>query len=89
MVEHKIVTLPPGEHVITIDTPPAMRRSSPFGTFQSVDAFDKGLEGKLVLTPIEEWMTPAQREDRLRSHHTRGFRSSPCTRPIPGIMSMD
>jgi len=69
VIEHKIVTLPAGERVITIDTPPAMRRSSPFGTFQSVDAFGDGREGKLVLTPIEEWMTPAQREDRLRSHH--------------------
>ena len=69
VIERRIVTLPPGEHVITIDTPPAMRRSSPFGTFQSVDAFGDGLEGKLVLTPIEEWMTPAQRKDRLRSHH--------------------
>ncbi|HKU16191.1 MAG TPA: DUF885 domain-containing protein [Steroidobacteraceae bacterium] len=69
VVEHRIVTLPPGERVITIDTPPAMRRSSPFGTFQSVDPFDDGLEGKLVLTPIEDWMTPQQRNDRLRSHH--------------------
>jgi uncharacterized protein (DUF885 family) len=69
VIEHKIVTLPPGERVITIDTPPAMRRSSPFGTFQSVDAFGTGLEGKLVLTPIEEWMTPAQRQERLRAHH--------------------
>ena len=69
VVEHKIATLPPGENVITIDTPPAMRRSSPFGTFQSVDAFGEGLQGKLVLTPIEDWMTPAQRKDRLRSHH--------------------
>lgn len=69
VIEHKIATLPPGESVITIDTPPAMRRSSPFGTFQSVDAFGEGLQGKLVLTPIEDWMTPAQRTDRLRSHH--------------------
>jgi len=70
VIERRIVTLPPGERVITIDTPPAMRRSSPFGTFQSVDPFGDGREGKLVLTPIEEWMTPAQRNDRLRSHHT-------------------
>jgi uncharacterized protein (DUF885 family) len=70
VIERRIVTLPPGERVITIDTPPAMRRSSPFGTFQSVDPFQEGLEGKLVLTPLEEWMTPAQRKDRLRSHHT-------------------
>lgn len=70
VIEHKIVTLPPGERVITVDTPPAMRRSSPFGTFQSVDAFAGGLEGKLVLTPIEDWMTAAQRNDRLRAHHS-------------------
>lgn len=70
VIEHQIVTLPAGERVITIDTPPAMRRSSPFGTFQSVSQFDDGLEGRLVLTPIEEWMTPQQRIDRLRSHHS-------------------
>jgi uncharacterized protein (DUF885 family) len=69
VIEHRIVTLPQDERVITIDTPPALRRSSPFGTFQSVDPFGHGREGKLVLTPIEEWMTPAQRNDRLRSHH--------------------
>lgn len=67
--EHQIVTLPEGERVTTIDTPPAMRRSSPFGTFQSVDRFGDDLEGHLVLTPIEDWMTPQQKAERLRSHH--------------------
>lgn len=67
--EHDIVTLPEGEHVVTVDTPPAMRRSSPFGTFQSVDPFGEGLEGQLVLTPIEKWMTSEQQAERLRSHH--------------------
>jgi uncharacterized protein (DUF885 family) len=67
--EQRIVTLPEGERVITVDTPPAMRRSSPFGTFQSVDQFDDGLEGRLVLTPIEDWMSPEQSAARLRSHH--------------------
>lgn len=69
VIEHGILTLPPGERVITLDTPPAMRRSSPFGTFQSVSAFDDGLEGRLYLTPVESWMTEQQKEDRLRSHH--------------------
>ncbi|MFK7958469.1 MAG: DUF885 domain-containing protein [Lysobacterales bacterium] len=67
--EHQIVTLPEGERVVTVDTPPAMRRSSPFGTFQSVDRFGEDLEGKLVLTPIEDWMTADQQAQRLRSHH--------------------
>jgi uncharacterized protein (DUF885 family) len=69
VIEHQMVTLPEGERVITVDTPPAMRRSSPFGTFQQVDQFGTGLEGRLVLTPIEEWMTPEQSTERLRSHH--------------------
>ena len=67
--EHGIVSLPAGERVITIDTPPAMRRSSPFGTFETASPFDGGLEGRLVLTPIEDWMTPGQQAARLRSHH--------------------
>ena len=67
--DKQIVTLPEGEHVITVDTPPAMRRSSPFGTFQGVGQFDDGLEGRLVLTPIDDSMTPEQSAERLRSHH--------------------
>jgi uncharacterized protein (DUF885 family) len=70
VIEHQVVTLPEGERVITVDTPPAMRRSSPFGTFQTVDPFEGGLEGRLVLTPIEDWMTPEQQAERLRSHST-------------------
>jgi uncharacterized protein (DUF885 family) len=68
--QHSVVTLPLGEQVITLDTPPALRRSSPFGTFQVADPFDGGLEGRLYLTPIEDWMTPQQQAERLRSHHT-------------------
>jgi uncharacterized protein (DUF885 family) len=68
VLEHRVLTLPQGERVITIDTPPAMRRSSPFGTFESAGPFDGGLQGRLVLTPIEDWMTPEQKAQRLRSH---------------------
>ena len=70
VLEHSVLTLPAGERVITLDTPPAMRRSSPFGTFQTASPFDGGLEGRLYLTPIEQWMTPEQQAKRLRSHHT-------------------
>jgi uncharacterized protein (DUF885 family) len=66
---HRIVTLPAGERVTTIDTPPAMRRSSPFGTFSSVGPLDTSLHGRLVLTPIEPTLKPEQRSERLRSHH--------------------
>jgi len=67
--QNGILTLPDGEHVITLDTPPAMRRASPFGTFEMVDPFDDGLEGRLFLTPVEDWMTAEQKAQRLRSHH--------------------
>ena len=67
--QHSILTMPEGERVITLDTPPAMRRSSPFGTFEMVSPFDDGLEGRLMLTPIEAGLSPEQQEQRLRSHH--------------------
>ena len=70
VIEHKILTLPAGEEVITVDTPPAQRRSSPFGTFDSVGPEDDELQGRLVLTPIEEGLTPEQHEARLSAHHT-------------------
>ncbi|NKB87084.1 MAG: DUF885 family protein [Acidobacteria bacterium] len=68
--EQRVLTLPEGEAVITVDTPPAMRRSSPFGTFDSVGPEDDHLQGRLVLTPIEEGLTPEQHEARLSAHHT-------------------
>ena len=67
--ERNILTLPDGERVVTLDTPAAMRRSSPFGTFEMVDPFDDGLEGRLYLTPVEDWMTPEQQAARLSAHH--------------------
>jgi uncharacterized protein (DUF885 family) len=69
VLEHHIVTLPPGERVITLDTPPAMRRSSPFGTFDGVDPFGDGLTGRLLLTPVEAGLDAQARERRLRAHH--------------------
>ena len=70
VIEHKILTLPAGEEVITVDTPPAQRRSSPFGTFDSVGPEDDDMQGRLVLTPIEDGLTPEQHEARLSAHHT-------------------
>ncbi len=67
---NNVLTLPEGENVITVDTPPAQRRSSPFGTFDSVGPDDDDLQGRLVLTPIEENLTPEQHEARLSAHHT-------------------
>lgn len=65
----RVVSLPEGESVVTVDTPPALRRSSPFGTFDTVGPFEEGLRGRLVLTPIEDWLSREQRRERLRSHH--------------------
>ncbi|HJO05596.1 MAG TPA: DUF885 domain-containing protein [Acidobacteriota bacterium] len=67
--ERQVVTLPDSEHVVTVDTPLAMRRSSPFGTFQTVRPFDDGVEGRLVLTPIDAELPADQRLARSRSHH--------------------
>lgn len=70
VLEQGIVSLPEGEHVVTRDTPPHMRRSSPYGTFDGVDPFGTDLVGQLLLTPIEEGLDPLAHEARLRGHHS-------------------
>ena len=69
VAKHKVVTLPEGEEVITVDTPPAMRRSSPYGTFDGVDPDQEDKQGRLVLTPIDDSLPPEQQAERLRAHH--------------------
>ena len=69
LIENEVVTLPAGETVVIEDTPEAMRRSSPFGTFSSVGPFDGHFQGRLILTPIDDSMSPEQQQQRLRSHH--------------------
>ncbi|EED35718.1 conserved hypothetical protein [Luminiphilus syltensis NOR5-1B] len=70
VLEQGIVSLPRGEQVVTLDTPPYMRRSSPYGTFDGVDPFGTELVGRLLLTPIEEGLDAEAREQRLRGHHS-------------------
>lgn len=69
VLEHGVVTLPEGEEVITIDTPPAMRRSSPYGTFRTARPDEPEMQGRLVLTPIDTSLPPEKQKERLRAHH--------------------
>ncbi len=69
LIENEVVTLTAGETVVIEDTPEAMRRSSPFGTFSSVGPFDGHFQGRFILTPIDDSMSREQQQQRLRSHH--------------------
>ncbi len=65
---HDLVTLPEGEEVRCLHTPPSQRAFSPFGDFRTPAPFSREKIGYLVLHPIEPGLPPDQEERLLRAH---------------------
>ncbi len=65
---HDLVTLPTGEEVRCLYTPPSQRAFSPFGDFRTPAPFSREKIGYLVLHPIEAGLPPDQEERLLRAH---------------------
>jgi len=63
-----LVTIPPGEKVECIYTPPSQRAFSPFGTFSSPPPFSSEKTGYLILHPIDPDLNDRQAEAMLRAH---------------------
>jgi uncharacterized protein (DUF885 family) len=63
-----LVTIPSGEKVECVYTPPSQRAFSPFGTFSSPPPFSKEKKGYLILHPIDPNLSDRQAEAMLRAH---------------------
>ncbi len=68
VIEHGLASVPPGEEVRCIDSDPAQRAFSPFGTFRSPAPFDEDRTGYLILHPVPEGLSPEREEEILRAH---------------------
>lgn len=66
--KQNLVTIPPGEKVECIYTPPSQRAFSPFGTFSSPPPFSREKKGYLILHPIDPDLSDLQAETMLRAH---------------------
>jgi len=68
VIDHEIVTLPPGESIRIVETPPFQRMFIPYAAYNMPGFFEKVQEGIFWVTPVEEGADAEAAEKKLRGH---------------------
>lgn len=69
IVERKLFTVPPGERLEMVLTPPNLRQTYAYGGYSAAAPFEKTQVGRFFVTPVEEGWTREQIESKLRGHN--------------------
>ena len=72
IVERKLFTVPEGEKLEMVLTPPNLRGTYAYGGYSPAAPFEPVQVGHFFVTPVEPGSTPAQVESKLRGHN-RGW----------------
>jgi uncharacterized protein (DUF885 family) len=67
-----LVTIPVGENLSVMETPPFQRNVVPYGAYLSPAPFEEKQEGFFWVTPINESLPSEQQEEQLEGHNTFG-----------------
>ncbi len=76
VADHGIVSLPEGEELEVVATPPFLRRLLPFAAYEPPGPYDARQLGYYYVTPPRDGLAPAELEEALRNHP---FASMPTT----------
>lgn len=79
-----IATLPPGERLQVVETPPFQRTICPFAAYLPPGAFEKSQEGFLWVTPPEDGASPEVHERVLRDHLRPAMAATMAHEAYPG-----
>jgi len=71
--EHDLVTIPPGEELDVVETPPFERATTPYAAYVSPAPFEQRQKGFFWVTPVDESAPPDEREDQLEGHSLWGL----------------
>jgi uncharacterized protein (DUF885 family) len=69
VVEHDIVTIPEGESLRIIETPPYMRPVIPYAAYMSPGILEQKQEGIFLVTPVDPEAPAEEQEQKLKGHH--------------------
>ena len=69
IIQKKLFTVPPGERLDMVLTPPNLRQTYAYGGYSSPAPFEPTQVGRFFVTPVEEGWTPEQVESKLRGHN--------------------
>ncbi|MEI6308709.1 MAG: DUF885 domain-containing protein [bacterium] len=68
VIDRQIASIPPGECIRIIPTPPFQRPMLPYAAYNMPGFLEKIQEGIFVVTPVEEGADPEATERKLRGH---------------------
>ena len=69
IIRKKLFTVPAGERLDMVLTPPNLRQTYAYGGYSSAAPFEKTQVGRFFVTPVEEGWSPEQIASKLRGHN--------------------
>jgi uncharacterized protein (DUF885 family) len=69
VIDHDIVTLPPGESLRIIETPVYLRPLIPYAAYMSPGILEEQQDGIFVVTPVDPDAPPDEQEQKLKGHY--------------------
>jgi len=84
VIEHDLLTMPPGEELVVEDTPAYLHPVMPYAAYMPPAAFEAQQTGRFWVTPVSAGFTPQQAEERLQGHHRYGIAITSVHEAYPG-----
>ncbi|HEU4402653.1 MAG TPA: DUF885 domain-containing protein [Candidatus Polarisedimenticolia bacterium] len=79
-----LVTIPAGERLHVVETPPFQRAACPFAAYLAAGPFEPGQEGFLWVTPPQDGAPPDVQEKVLQDHLRPGIPATAAHEAYPG-----
>jgi uncharacterized protein (DUF885 family) len=68
VIDHDLVTIPPGEELIIVETPLFLRNQIPYAAYMPPGLLEERQQGVFVVTPVNPADPPELQEEKLRGH---------------------
>ena len=69
VIDHQIATIPEGESLRIIETPPYLRPIIPYAAYMPPGILEEKQEGIFIVTPVDPDAPPEEQEQKLKGHY--------------------
>ncbi len=71
--ERKLASIPSGESLQVVETPPFMRPTVPYAAYMPAGGFEPRQDGLYYVTPLNERLSPEERRQQMFGHNRYGM----------------
>jgi len=73
ILDRKLVSIPPGESLEVVETPPFMRPTIPYAAYMPAGGFEQHQVGLYYVTPLNEHLSSEDRRQQMFGHNRYGM----------------